>query len=343
MSLSRRAALAATLVFGAGCATARPLYDPDGLRAEVRARAPGLSPDEIVIPFEIPESQAPRARKTVEGIGAEKDRVRALVNAMFDPVEWGLRYSARGATTNAAETLERHAGNCLDLASVFIGLSRSVGIRSWYMDASRTIRETRALGDGLTVNAGHITAVVESAGGPITLDFSSERDIVSYRIISDLEAIANFYNNRGFERIEEAEDEGAAVDWRAAEDDFRRAVQVFPDFARAWNNLGIAAARLGRPDEALANYRAAIERDPAFAAPHNNLGLLHLRRGEVGEAIRELEAAARLAPTAAHTQYQLAVARQRAGDVEGAREAAERALQLRKGYPDAEALLRSLP
>ncbi len=343
MSLSRPAALAAMLVFGAGCAAARPLYDPDGLRAEVRARAPGLAPDEIVIPFEFPESQGPRARRIVEGIGAEKDRVRALVNAMFDPYEWGLRYSAQGATTNASETLERRAGNCLDLASVFIGLSRSVGIRASYMDASRSIRETRALGDGLTVNAGHITAVVESAGGPITLDFSSERDIVSYRVISDLEAIANFYNNRGFERIEAAEDQGVSVDWADAAGDFRRAVQVFPAFARAWNNLGIAAARLGRPDEAVAHYRAAIALDPGFAAPHNNLGLLHLRRGELGDALRELESAARLAPTAAHTQYELAVARQRVGDVDGAREAAERALQLRKGYPEAESLLRSLP
>ena len=339
-----RATLAVVLATVAGCAaTPKRLYDPDALRAEVHARAPGIPPEDIVVPFEVPESQAARARRVVEPGNSDEKKIRLLVNTMFLPSGWGLRYSSRGATTGTVETLQRRAGNCLDLASVFIGLSRAAGLRSSYMDASRRVRETRSVGDGLTVNAGHITAVVETERGPITLDFSGEGEIVAYRTISDLEAVANFYNNRGFERIEAAEDQGVPVDWTEASRDFARAVQVFPTFARAWNNLGIAAARLGRPEEAVAHYRTAIAHDPTFAAPHNNLGLLHLGRGELREAIQELQQAIALAPAASHTQFELAIARQRAGDVVGAREAVERALQLRKDYPEAEALLRSLP
>ncbi|HEX7488202.1 MAG TPA: tetratricopeptide repeat protein, partial [Anaeromyxobacteraceae bacterium] len=135
---------------------------------------------------------------------------------------------------------------------------------------------------------------------------------------------------------------GVPVDWVAIERDFQRAVQVLPSFARAWNNLGLAASRLGHQDEAVRHYRTAIARDAKLAAPHNNLGSLLLSAGEFEAALTELEAAARLDPAGSHIQYNLAVALLQRGDRDGARHALERAVALRADYPQAQAMLTEL-
>jgi tetratricopeptide (TPR) repeat protein len=50
------------------------------------------------------------------------------------------------------------------------------------------------------------------------------------------------------------------------------AARLLPDDAGAHNNLGNAYGRLGRLDEAVANYRHALLLSPQFAEAHNNLG-----------------------------------------------------------------------
>ncbi len=327
------------LAAAAACAGRQQLaFAPDALRDEVRRRAPGWAPADLVIPFELDAARIARARAIVAQEPSDARRARALAAALFDPGAFALRYSPVASTTGAEETLRRSEGNCLDLASVFVGLARSVGLRAYYLDASAVVQDLRDGADDLTVRTGHITAMVESEEGQITLDFDRDGTARAYRTIGDLEALAHFYNNRGFERIDVA-DESIAPDWVAAARDFRRAVEIVPGFARAWNNLGIAAVRAGRDAEAIADYGKAIEADSRMAAPHNNLGLVLLRRGQVRPAIRELEVAAGLAPRAYDVHYHLAVARLRGGDSEGAREALVRAISLRGSDPDAQSLL----
>ncbi len=325
-----------------GCAsTHRLAYRPDELRAEVRRSAPELDPADIVVPYEISPAHAELARRLVRGVTAESDRVRALAGALLDPYSLGLRY-VPSVTTDAEETLRQSRGNCLALASVFIGLARAVGLEAYYVDASVKEHETRYVDDGTTVNEGHLTAMVKTPIGNIGLDFSRAGKVSWYRVLDDVEALAHFYNNRGFEQMDRAESAGEPVDWVAVERDFKRAVQVLPSFARAWNNLGLAASRLGHRDEAVRYYRTAIAQDPKLAAPHNNLGSLHLAVGEFEAALAELEAAAKLDPSGSHIQYNLAVALLQRGDRDGARQALERAVALRGDYPQAEAMLSRL-
>jgi Tfp pilus assembly protein PilF len=155
------------------------------------------------------------------------------------------------------------------------------------------------------------------------------------------DTLAHFYNNRGFEQLEEAKERDESA-WLQAARDFRIAVQIAPRFARAWNNLGIAAAHLGRQDEAIEHYRTAIESDPELAAPRNNLGSLYFARGRIAEALAELDAASRLEPQGSHIHYNLALVRLRAGDREGAAEALRRAIRLRGVFPEAQSALDGL-
>jgi len=339
MRRGMRVVLGVALPFlgGLGCATPKLAYSPDELKAEVARRAPGIPPAEIVVPFEIGEEQAAAARRVVAQGQTDTERTRALVAAFFAGDGFHMRY-AEGVTADAEETLKSSEGNCLSLASVFVGLARAAGLRAYYIDASTRVHETR-YGDGVTVNSGHVTAMVEAEGERIGLDFGRMGPIRWYRILDDLEALAHFYNNRGFESVERAQERSRQPDWSRAAHDFWLAAQVVPTFAPAWNNLGMAQTRLGRIDKAIADYRTAIAAAPQLAAPRNNLGGLYLERGQLGKALEALETAARLDPSGPHIQYNLALARLRRGDREGAVRALRRAIDLRGGYPEAQAEL----
>lgn len=330
------AGLALSALCGTACLIPKIVYTPGELKAEIARRVPGLSAAEVVAPFQIDEAHAAAARTAIAGQSTDIDRTRALVRLLFAPDGFHLRYAWR-VTTGAEETLRRSEGNCLALAAVFVGLARAAGLQAVYIDASTRIHEMR-YSKSLTVNAGHVTAMVASEQQRIGLDFEQMGPIAWYRILDDVEALAHFYNNRGFELLEEAQERDESA-WLQAERDFRIAVQIAPRFARAWNNLGIAAARLGRPDEAIGHYRTAIESDAKLAAPRNNLGSLYFAQGRIAEAVEALVEASRLEPQGPHIQYNLALARLRAGDREGAAEALRRAIDLRGVFPEAQAAL----
>lgn len=342
--MSRRIRLIAGLALfalcgGTACATAKLVYTPDELKAEVARRVPGIPAAQVVAPFVIDAAPIAAARNGIGEQNTDLSRIQALLNQLFAPGGFHLRYSW-GGTTSVAETLRSSEGNCLALAAVFVNLARALGLKAVYIDASTRVHETRYAG-GWTVNAGHITALVTVGYERIGLDFGQMGPIVWYRIIDDLEALAHFYNNRGFELLEAAQDKDESV-WRQAEGDFRIAVQLAPRFARAWNNLGIAATHLGRPQESIEHYRKAIASDPELAAPHYNLGSLYLEQGLIAEAIEALEAASRLEPQGSHIQYNLALALLRSGDREGATAALRQAIRLRGVFPEAQAALKGL-
>jgi tetratricopeptide (TPR) repeat protein len=54
--------------------------------------------------------------------------------------------------------------------------------------------------------------------------------------------------------------------------------------------LGNAALRAGRLDEAAEHYRQTLAIDPQYETGHLNLGVVHLRRGELPQAIKEFRA-----------------------------------------------------
>ncbi|HEX9048906.1 MAG TPA: tetratricopeptide repeat protein [Anaeromyxobacter sp.] len=340
--MSRRPALgllAALLGGTSGCAAARLAYAPAELRAEVARRAPGLPAAEVIVPYELDPADRERAAQIVGDLQSVEPKVEALVTAMFDPKQLGLRY-ADVVTGTAAETLRTRRGNCLALASVFVGLARAVGLEAYYIDASTRVHETTYADDGMTVSSGHVTAMVVTPKGNVGLDFAHLGPFAWYRTLDDVEALAHFYNNRAFERIDEARARGVAVDWETAALDFRRATEVKPEFALAWSNLGMAEADLGREDQAIRDYRQAIRRAPALVAPRNNLGALLLRRGDVRGALEVLEAAVALPSSGPHVLYNLALARLGAGDRAGALEALR--LARSRGYARAQRLLDEL-
>jgi Flp pilus assembly protein TadD len=91
-----------------------------------------------------------------------------------------------------------------------------------------------------------------------------------------------------------------------AEAAYRRALQLDPDAAEAFNGLAVLHDRLGRYDLSAVEYRAALSRAPA--APHilANLGYSLLLQGRAEEALPLLRRAAALAPDNDVTRANLA-------------------------------------
>jgi tetratricopeptide (TPR) repeat protein len=337
------AALLATALMaacaGAGTGGPRALtLRPEQLRRQLEERIP---PAEVVVPFEISAEHARKARDLTAFAADGSEKVKILVEAMFNPQELGLHYR-QGVAGSAEDAFRNGGGDCLALASVFVGLARAAGLEAAYMDASFRMQETEVLSEQTTVKVGHITAFVRLGNDRIGLDFARLGRIYYYQPIEDVAAVAHYYNNLGYILLE-AGGAGESTESRAAAaHQFRLATLVKPDFARAWNNLGVVEARRGKRDQARIAYRRAISADPEFPSPRLNLGALLLEAGELDAALEQLEAAGRLDPSAANVQYELGLARLRHGNRKGAVRALERAISLRGGFPAAQALLDQL-
>ncbi|MGH9378528.1 MAG: tetratricopeptide repeat protein [Terriglobia bacterium] len=83
------------------------------------------------------------------------------------------------------------------------------------------------------------------------------------------------------------------------------AEQDRPSDARVHNFRGIVLTRLGKQDDAAAEYREAIQLDPKLVAAYRNFGLLEFSEGHIEEARVTLSKALELAPSDSYARYDL--------------------------------------
>jgi len=102
-------------------------------------------------------------------------------------------------------------------------------------------------------------------------------------------------------------------DWAGAEREYRRAIQLAPNYATAYhwyaNNLSIR----GRHDEAIAQGRHAVELDPLSPILHVAVAHAYLLAGRDDEAIRQLGKALEIEPSYANAHLFLGMAYERKG------------------------------
>ena len=66
---------------------------------------------------------------------------------------------------------------------------------------------------------------------------------------------------------------------------WKKAIKIKPEFAAAYNNLGIVLNAQGRRDEAIHAYETALKFHPGFLEPHISLAKLHEAGGDIDKAI----------------------------------------------------------
>jgi tetratricopeptide (TPR) repeat protein len=279
---------AAVLVLSAACAST-PAPPNVELKRELSTV---LAPDELVIPFEVDPAWVKRAREELVLVQGDANRAQALIDLLNDPDGFDVQYDAHASLT-ANEALERRRGNCFSYAAIVVGLARALGLRAEFAEYDHeNVRYERW---SMIVRSSHITAVVQHPDGFVAMEYGTGIRR-RWNTISDRQAIAHYYNNRGFMRLAQADAAKRALPWTAAAADFTRAVRLEDGFYRGWNNLGVAMARVGNEEAALLHYERALAYAPEASTAHLNLGVLLLRRGAFERAVNHFERAAVLRP-----------------------------------------------
>ena len=114
----------------------------------------------------------------------------------------------------------------------------------------------------------------------------------------------------------------AARKFHDAESKLKRAVELRPAFADAWNNLSVAALQLRNWDLAVESAASALK-DPTYADPalaRANLGWAYFQKKDLQQAWKELHEAVSRAPNFCVGRYRLAKGYMERGDVEQAAE-----------------------
>jgi tetratricopeptide (TPR) repeat protein len=86
---------------------------------------------------------------------------------------------------------------------------------------------------------------------------------------------------------------------------FTHALKVTKNNGAAHFNLGTALGKLGKLDEAIAQFQRAVAASPGYAAAYYNLGFAYLLKGAPGDAVAPLERATTLDPGNAAAQQKL--------------------------------------
>jgi tetratricopeptide (TPR) repeat protein len=118
-----------------------------------------------------------------------------------------------------------------------------------------------------------------------------------------------------FERASKSAHEGKTDE---AIEHLRRAIQEYPSFVMAHNDLGVQLLTQEKLDEAAGEFRRALQIDPKAFNPNLNLGLVLVRQQRYEEAVQILRTAVALESTAPAAHLYLGLALKGSGDLEGA-------------------------
>jgi Flp pilus assembly protein TadD len=301
------------------------VYSPEEARKALSSK---LSEDELSslkIPYEADDEIRELAIEITEDAHGDHQKLKRLLH-YFRKRGYLDRYQQTGTHT-AREVLDLGEGNCLSYANLFVAMSRSVGLQAHYLDASQVVREFGRSGSVL-VEYGHILVGVKIGPDITPVDFDgSAKEFHRFEIISDLDAIADYYNNLGYELSFHRREQGGFANQDVLRA-FFLATRISPGFAKAHNNLGVAYGRAGRIADAARAYENAIEADPHLPAPHANLAQIYMRQGQREKALKHFEKAVRLDPQNAHYRYFLGRTLARCKQPEEAVDHLERAVHL---------------
>jgi tetratricopeptide (TPR) repeat protein len=127
-----------------------------------------------------------------------------------------------------------------------------------------------------------------------------------------------------------------------AENHYRQALELRPDYLDALSNLGVLLGGLNRWEEAIACYERALAFNPGVAAVHFNLGIALFSQNRFADAVKPLSKAVHLAPENSSYHNNLASALIRTGKSEEAVPHLHEALRLNPSNPEAHANLGSV-
>ncbi|HEY2352284.1 MAG TPA: tetratricopeptide repeat protein [Candidatus Acidoferrum sp.] len=167
----------------------------------------------------------------------------------------------------------------------------------------------------LRIRANGRDVIVESAGmhlepisGQIMLNFETSELNEKVHVMPQRSPAE--WVTLGVEREERSESE---AELEAAEDAYRRALDIEPGHVDALNNLGMLSYERGSLEDATMLFRRAVDLHPDHMLSHFNLGSVLEESGKLEQARRHLRMAVRLDASHADAHYNLAFVCDRLG------------------------------
>lgn len=207
----------------------------------------------------------------------KRRKLLSLERAVHHPGSLGIGYDP-SATLSVADTFRLQRGNCLSLSMLFVVMAREVGIDARFQEVK--IDPYWDHRDGVVYSARHINVIGTFGHSSYVLDFYRGRPgekLRPMKVLSDAEAIAQFYNNIGAEAV-------ANGDLAKGYVHLQRAITMAPALGYLWSNLGVLLHRNGQLAEAEAVLRYAIAVNEKNTSAFNNLARLLVDAGRLSEA-----------------------------------------------------------
>ncbi len=220
--------------------------------------------------------------KRLMPISDDSERMKQLVKYIFDRTDFNLLYNS-SANTNASDTFDKRAANCLSLSIMTYALAEAAGLNISFQEI--VIPEYWTRQNGYSALNGHVNLKFSRAIRPgrsvivapsIEVDFDplSPKEKFPTRIISKNRVIAMFYNNKAAQAL--------------VEKNFARAYTYLTAsfkadnlFIPSWNNLGVLYRQTGNAPQAELTYKMALKLNPNDLQLKENLAILYESTGRI--------------------------------------------------------------
>ena len=116
---------------------------------------------------------------------------------------------------------------------------------------------------------------------------------------------------------------------------YRKALDVNPDYAEAYYNMGNVFQDQCQFDQAIVSYEKALSLKPDYINAHNNMGTIFKEQGKHDEAISAYNKVLALKPDYAEAYYNIGIALREKGKLDEAVAAFDKALSLKPDYMEA--------
>lgn len=245
-----------------------------------------VNPDDVVYPFRVTPEMVEWAQNQLAlySTASPDVRLQGLQKAFFDSGEFEFEYD-QARTLTAEEAFAARNGNCMSFTSLFVALSRSVGIPTFLVLVKR--QPAVEMDEGLVVVNRHVVAGYRAPNRMYTYDFyvTSSKQVATHKVIDDLSASAIYHTNIGGLAIRQG-------DLDEAIHNLEIATVLAPEWAPGWVNMGVAFMRMGKEEEAFDALQKALAVEPGNSSAMINLSRVYRNQGRTEEANNALRAAA---------------------------------------------------
>lgn len=170
-----------------------------------------------------------------------------------------------------------------------------------FPEATQPLSKFRLIPHGSTVLVKDQNALYEPETGQLVFDFDDVDRTHVASLVTRRERAYKHY-------LKACALDDDAQTWQAAEDAYRRALELNPKLAVALTNLGNLRHRMGDAAGAEALYLEAIEADAQLSEARYNFGVLLYEQGRFECAVEKFKDAVRLDPKFADAHFNLAMA-----------------------------------